>query len=66
MIMEERRLLQTHAAALGLPNLGARYATLAGGAAMNDALLSGSVQFVAGGVPPLVLLWSKTEGRAWR
>lgn len=62
MIMEERRLLQSHAAALGLPNLGARYATLAGGAAMNDALLSGSVQFVAGGVPPLVLLWSKTEG----
>jgi NitT/TauT family transport system substrate-binding protein len=62
MIMEERALLQKHAAALGLPGLQARYLTLAGGAAMNDALLSGSVQFVAGGVPPLVLLWSKTEG----
>ncbi|MCJ2036327.1 ABC transporter substrate-binding protein [Methylobacterium sp. J-068] len=62
MIMEERGLLQKHAAARGLPGLGARYVTLAGGAAMNDALLSGSVQFVAGGVPPLVLLWSKTEG----
>lgn len=62
MIMEERGLLQKHATALGLRGLGARYVTLAGGAAMNDALLSGSVQFVAGGVPPLVLLWSKTEG----
>jgi NitT/TauT family transport system substrate-binding protein len=62
MIMEERRLLETHAAARGLHGLTARYVTLAGGAAMNDALLSGSIQFAAGGVPPLVLLWSKTEG----
>ncbi|KQP41450.1 nitrate ABC transporter substrate-binding protein [Methylobacterium sp. Leaf104] len=62
MIMEEQGLLRKHAAAKGLPNLGARFVTLAGGAAMNDALLSGSVQFVAGGVPPLVLLWSKTDG----
>jgi NitT/TauT family transport system substrate-binding protein len=62
MIMEEQGLLRKHAAAKGLPGLGARFVTLAGGAAMNDALLSGSVQFVAGGVPPLVLLWSKTEG----
>lgn len=64
MIMEERRLLETHAAARGLPGLKAVFVTLAGGAAMNDALLSGSIQFAAGGVPPLVLLWSKTEGTA--
>ena len=62
MIMEERGLLQAHAASRGLPGVSARYVTLAGGAAMNDALLSGSVHFVAGGVPPLILLWSKTEG----
>jgi NitT/TauT family transport system substrate-binding protein len=62
MIMEDRALLQKHAASMGMPSLPARYVTLAGGAAMNDALLSGSVQFVAGGVPPLVLLWSKTHG----
>ena len=62
MIMEERKLLEKHAAAQGVPNLAARYVTLAGGAAMNDALLSGSIHFAAGGVPPLVLLWSKTEG----
>ena len=62
MLMEDQGLFQKHAAARGLSGLGTRYVTLAGGAAMNDALLSGSVQFVAGGVPPLVLLWSKTEG----
>ncbi|GJD99286.1 ABC transporter substrate-binding protein [Methylobacterium isbiliense] len=62
MLMEEQGLLQKAAAARGLPPVTARYLTLAGGAAMNDALLSGSIQFAAGGVPPLVLLWSKTEG----
>ena len=60
MIMEERGLLQAHAAKHGIPDLTVEYVTLAGGAAMNDALLSGSIQFAAGGVPPLVLLWSKT------
>ncbi|GJD59388.1 ABC transporter substrate-binding protein [Methylobacterium dankookense] len=62
MLMEEQGLLQKAAAARGIPGLQAQYVTLAGGAAMNDALLSGQIQFAAGGVPPLVLLWSKTAG----
>ena len=62
MLMEEQGLLQKAAAARGVAGLQARYLTLAGGAAMNDALLSGQIQFAAGGVPPLVLIWSKTEG----
>ncbi|GJE44576.1 ABC transporter substrate-binding protein [Methylobacterium soli] len=64
MLMEEQDLLQKAAAARGVAGLQARYLTLAGGAAMNDALLSGQIQFAAGGVPPLVLLWSKTQGSA--
>ncbi len=64
MLMEEQGLLQKAAMARGVAGLQARYLTLAGGAAMNDALLSGQIQFAAGGVPPLVLLWSKTEGTA--
>ncbi len=62
MLMEEQGLLQKAAAARGVSNLQTQYVTLAGGAAMNDALLSGQIQFAAGGVPPLVLLWSKTAG----
>ena len=62
MLMEERGLLQKAAAARGIAGLQVQYVTLAGGAAMNDALLSGQIQFAAGGVPPLVLLWSKTAG----
>ena len=62
MLMEEQGLLQKAAAARGVAGLQVQYVTLAGGAAMNDALLSGQIQFAAGGVPPLVLLWSKTAG----
>ncbi|WP_336487013.1 ABC transporter substrate-binding protein [Methylobacterium nigriterrae] len=62
MIMEERELLQKQAERRGLPGLKVAFVTLAGGAAMNDALLSNAIQFAAGGVPPFILLWSKTQG----
>jgi len=61
MIMQDRKLLEKNAAALGVPDLKVNYLTLAGGAAMNDALLSNTIQFAAGGVPPLVVLWAKTR-----
>jgi len=64
MIMEDRGLLQERAAELGVTDLKVNFATLAGGAAMNDALLSNSIQFAAGGVPPLLILRERTEGRA--
>ena len=64
MIMEDRGLLQERAAELGIADLKVNFATLAGGAAMNDALLSNSIQFAAGGVPPLLILRERTEGRA--
>lgn len=66
MVMQERKLLEAKAAELGLPALAVKYVTFAGGAAMNDALLSGAVQFAAGGVPPLLLLWSKTANSSLR
>lgn len=62
MIMEDRGLLQARAAELGVEGLKVNYATLAGGAAMNDALLSNSIQFAAGGVPPLLVLRERTDG----
>ncbi|MBV0893480.1 ABC transporter substrate-binding protein [Paracoccus sp. Z118] len=62
MIMEDRGLLQARAAELGIEGLKVNFATLAGGAAMNDALLSNSVQFAAGGVPPLLILRERTDG----
>jgi NitT/TauT family transport system substrate-binding protein len=61
MIMQDRKILEKNAAARGVPNLKVNYVTLAGGAAMNDALLSNSIQFAAGGVTPLIVLWAKTR-----
>ncbi len=65
MVMEEQNLLQKQAATRGISSLKVSYTTLAGGAAMNDALLSNAIQFASGGVPPLILLWSKTAGASF-
>lgn len=61
MIMQDRGIMEKNAAARGIPNLKVNYRTFAGGAVMNDALLSNTIQFAAGGVPPLIVLWAKTR-----
>jgi NitT/TauT family transport system substrate-binding protein len=38
------------------------WSTFASGAVMNDALLSGNLQFASGGVGPFTTLWAKTRG----
>ena len=61
MIIEDQKLIEKHAKAAGL-DVTVGWAKFAGGNVMNDALLSNSVQFVSGGVAPLVTLWAKTRG----
>jgi NitT/TauT family transport system substrate-binding protein len=63
-IIEHRRLIEQHAKAQGLGDVKVSWATFNGPNAMNDALVSGSVDVVAGGVPGLVTLWAKTTGTA--
>ena len=62
VVMEQNRLLEKHARAAGLGEIKVNWVTISGGAGMNDALLSGSVDFVSGGIPPFSLLWEKTRG----
>ncbi len=62
MIMEDQKLIEKAAAAAGLPDLQVTWAQFAGGNVMNDALLSNSLDFAAGGVGPFVTLWAKTRG----
>ena len=62
VVMEQNRLLEKHAKAAGLGEIKVNWVTISGGAGMNDALLSGSVDFVSGGIPPFALLWEKTRG----
>jgi NitT/TauT family transport system substrate-binding protein len=61
MLMEEQKLIEKHAKAAGL-DVTVGWAKFAGGNVMNDAILSGSLQFASGGVAPLVTLWSRTRG----
>ena len=62
MIMEDQKLVEKHAKAAGLDDLKVTWAKFAGGNVMNDALLSNSLHFAAGGVAPMVTLWAKTRG----
>ncbi len=61
MIMEEQKLIEKHAKALGI-DVSVGWAKFAGGNVMNDALLSNSLQFASGGVAPMITLWSRTRG----
>jgi NitT/TauT family transport system substrate-binding protein len=61
-ILEHRQLIEKHANSLGLGDVKVTWATFNGPDAMNNALIGGSVDVVAGGVPGLVTLWAKTRG----
>src|SRR5215470_13105488 len=61
-VMEKNHLVEKHAKAAGIPEVKVVWATFNSPAAMNDALLSGSVDIVSGGVPGLVTIWARTQG----
>jgi NitT/TauT family transport system substrate-binding protein len=63
-VMEKHHLLEQHAKAAGIPEVKVIWATFNSPAAMNDALLSGSVDIVSGGVPGLLTIWARTQGTA--
>jgi len=63
-VMEHHKLLEKHAKVAGLPEVKVVWATFNSPAAMNDALLSGSVDIVSGGVPGLLTIWARTRGTA--
>ena len=63
-VMEKNRLLEKHAKAAGIPEVKVVWATFNSPAAMNDALLSGSIDIVSGGVPGLLTIWARTQGTA--
>jgi NitT/TauT family transport system substrate-binding protein len=62
MVMQKEQLFEKQAARLGLGQVKSQYSVLSGGNTMNDALLSGSIHFAAGGVAPFLTLWGKTTG----
>lgn len=64
LVMKDRALIEKHAAAAGVAGVTVRWIELGGPAVMNDALLSGSVDFIAAGPPAFITLWDRTRGSA--
>jgi NitT/TauT family transport system substrate-binding protein len=62
LVMKKDRLVEKHAQAAGLGNVAVKWAQFGSGAAMNDALLAGGLDFASGGVGPLIKIWDKTKG----
>ena len=64
VIMQHERLIEKQSKAAGLGDMRVTWSKFAGGNVMNDALLSGGIDFASGGVPPFLTLWEKTKGNA--
>jgi len=62
MVLQHDKLIEKHAKAAGVDGVTIQWKTLAGAAAMNDGLMSGSVDLAAIGPPGILLLWDRTHG----
>jgi NitT/TauT family transport system substrate-binding protein len=62
MVMEEQKLIEKHAARLGINGLDVGWQTMGGPGALNDGLLAGQIHFVNVASPSLATLWDKTFG----
>jgi NitT/TauT family transport system substrate-binding protein len=61
-IMEKQKLIEKHAAALGLSGVSTKWLTFNSGGAQTDALLAGGVDILNTGTGNLLLLWDRTRG----
>jgi NitT/TauT family transport system substrate-binding protein len=59
-VMEEEKLFEQQAKKQGL-DIKVEWLRLSAGAPMNDAILSGNLDFASGGVGPLLTIWGKTQ-----
>jgi NitT/TauT family transport system substrate-binding protein len=63
-MMEKFQLVEKHAKLNGIPEVKVVWQIFNSPAAMNDALLSGNVDIVSGGVPGLLTIWARTQNTA--
>lgn len=64
LVMEKHQLIEKHAREVGIPNLRVRWINIGGPSVMNDALLSGSADFITAGPPAFITLWDRTIASA--
>lgn len=61
-VVRDQNLIEKHGKAEGV-DVKVDWARLSGGASVNDALLSGSIDVAAAGIGPLLTVWDRTHGR---
>ena len=62
-VLRDQGLIEKHGKLAGI-DIKVEWAKLSGGAAINDALLSGAVDIGAAGAGPVIVLWDRTRGNA--
>ena len=62
MVMEDQKMIEKHAKEAGLGDITVEFNQFRSSDVMNDALISGSVDFVCLGIPGIITIWSKTKG----
>jgi NitT/TauT family transport system substrate-binding protein len=61
-VAQDQKLVEKHGKTAGI-DIQVEYMKLSGGSAVNDALLSGSIDIAGAGVGPLLTIWDRTHGR---
>ena len=61
-VAQDQKLIEKHGKVAGV-DIKVEFLKLSGGSAVNDALLSGSIDVAGAGVGPLFTLWDRTRGR---
>ncbi|RWU24310.1 nitrate ABC transporter substrate-binding protein [Pseudomonas alkylphenolica] len=61
-VVRDQNLIEKHGKEQGI-DIKVDWTQLSGGAAINDALLSGSIDIAGAGVGPLLTIWDRTQGR---
>jgi NitT/TauT family transport system substrate-binding protein len=64
LVMQKYGLIEQYAKQVGITNLHVRWINIGGPSVMNDALLSGSADFIAAGPPAFLTLWDRTNTSA--
>lgn len=62
-VLRDQKLIEEHGRQAGI-DIKVDWMRLSGGAAVNDALLSGAVDVGAAGAGPVLVLWDRTKGSA--
>lgn len=61
-VVRDQQLIEKHGKAQGL-EIKVDWNSISGATAMNEALLTGSLDVVSAGVPPMLTVWDRTKGK---